>query len=170
MIDFEEYLIQGEPTRKDKEQNWMAAIGLQAVDGLKPSSYLLDTARRNINGEITIEEARLLIDAYYQTEEGRQQDSGTIEADKVASRINELISHKTLSFSPIGLANIHRHLFEGIYKHAGEFRTYNITKKEWVLNGATVIYGSATELKATLEYDIAEEKNFSYKNHIRCLQ
>ena len=78
MIDFEEYLIQGEPTRKDKEQNWMAAIGLQAVDGLKPSTYLLDTARRNINGEITIEEARLLIDAYYQTEEGRQQGYGML--------------------------------------------------------------------------------------------
>lgn len=162
MIDFEEYLIQGEPTRKDKEQNWMAAIGLQAVDGLKPSSYLLDTARRNINGEITIEEARLLIDAYYQTEEGRQQDSGTIEADKVASRINELISHKTLSFSPIGLANIHRHLFEGIYKHAGEFRTYNITKKEWVLRGDSVTYQDYRQIGELLRFDLEQEKAFNY--------
>ena len=140
----------------------MAAIGLQAVDGLKPSTYLLDTARRNINGEITIEEARLLIDAYYQTEEGRQQDSGTIEADKVASRINELISHKTLSFSPIGLANIHRHLFEGIYKHAGEFRTYNITKKEWVLRGDSVTYQDYRQIGELLRFDLEQEKAFNY--------
>lgn len=43
-------------------------------------------------------------------------------------------------------------------------RTYNITKKEWVLDGATVVYGSASQLKATLEYDFSQEKEFSYKN------
>ena len=52
---------------------------------------------------------------------------------------------------------------KGIYKHAGKIRDYNITKKEWVLDGATVIYGSASELRATLEYDFSQEKNFSYK-------
>ena len=52
---------------------------------------------------------------------------------------------------------------KGIYKHAGKIRDYNITKKEWVLDGATVIYGSASELRATFEYDFSQEKNFSYK-------
>ena len=51
---------------------------------------------------------------------------------------------------------------KGIYKHAGKIRDYNITKKEWVLDGATVMYGSASELRATLEYDFSQEKNFSY--------
>lgn len=39
-----------------------------------------------------------------------------------------------------------------------------LQKKEWVLDGATVIYGSATELLATLDYDFSCEKKFSYKN------
>ena len=59
--------------------------------------------------------------------------------------------------------SIHRKLFQGIYKHAGKIRDYNITKKEWVLDGATVMYGSASELRATLEYDFSQEKDFSYK-------
>ncbi len=60
--------------------------------------------------------------------------------------------------------SIHRKLFTGIYPHAGRIRDYNITKKEWVLNGATVLYGSATELRATLDYDFSEESKFSYRN------
>ena len=59
--------------------------------------------------------------------------------------------------------SIHRKLFQGIYKHAGKIRDYNITKKEWVFDGATVMYGSASELRATLEYDFSQEKDFSYK-------
>lgn len=58
--------------------------------------------------------------------------------------------------------SIHRKLFQGIYKHTGKIRDYNITKKEWVLDGATVMYGSASELRATLEYDFSQEKNVSY--------
>ncbi|MGJ0686377.1 Fic family protein [Mediterraneibacter gnavus] len=59
--------------------------------------------------------------------------------------------------------SIHRKLFRGIYNHAGKIRDYNITKKEWVLDGATVMYGSASELRATLEYDFSQEKDFSYR-------
>ncbi len=59
--------------------------------------------------------------------------------------------------------SIHRKLFQGIYKRAGKIRDYNITKKEWVFDGATVMYGSASELRATLEYDFSQEKDFSYK-------
>lgn len=162
MIDFDEYIRQGEPTRSEKAQNWMAAIGLQAVDGLKPSQYLLDTARKNIEGEITIEEARKLVDDYYETELGRQEESGTAEADKVASRINEMISHKSLSFSSIGLSGIHRHLFDGIFKHAGEFRTYNISKKEWVLRGDSVIYQDFRNIGELLQFDIEQERAFNY--------
>ena len=70
---------------------------------------------------------------------------------------------RPISFSPNEYIAIHRKLFQGIYKHAGKIRDYNITKKEWVLNGETVTYGSASELRATLEYDFSQEKDFSYR-------
>ena len=90
-------------------------------------------------------------------------DERTEEADKVSSRIAEILSETAFSFSPNEYISIHRKLFQGIYKHAGKIRDYNITKKEWVLDGATVMYGSASELRATLEYDFSQEKDFSYK-------
>ena len=90
-------------------------------------------------------------------------DERTEEADKVSSRIAEILSETAFSFSPNEYVSIHRKLFQGIYKHAGKIRDYNITKKEWVLDGATVMYGSASELRATLEYDFSQEKDFSYK-------
>ena len=90
-------------------------------------------------------------------------DERTEEADKVSSRIAEILSETAFSFSPNEYISIHRKLFRGIYKHAGKIRDYNITKKEWVLDGATVMYGSASELRATLEYDFSQEKDFSYK-------
>ena len=90
-------------------------------------------------------------------------DERTEEADKVSSRIAEILSETAFSFSPNEYISIHRKLFQGIYKHAGKIRDYNITKQEWVLDGATVMYGSASELRATLEYDFSQEKDFSYK-------
>jgi len=54
MKDLEEYLRQGEPDKKEKAQNWRTAIGLQQVDGLKPSKYLLEQAKQNIEGDITL--------------------------------------------------------------------------------------------------------------------
>ncbi len=81
--------------------------------------------------------------------------------------LSALLSERAFSFTPNEYISIHRKLFTGIYSHAGRIRDYNITKKEWVLNGATVLYGSATELRATLDYDFSEEKKFSYKKEKR---
>lgn len=153
-----------EPNKRYKGYAWHTAIGLQAVDGLKTSEYLLHTAIRNIEGEISFEEANALLQNYYEENPTRDATNRTEEADKVSARIAALISESSFSLTPNEYLSIHRKLFEDIYYNAGCIRDYNITKNEWVLNGATVIYGSATELKATLEYDIAEEKNFSYKN------
>lgn len=153
-----------EPNKRYKGYAWHTAIGLQAVDGLKTSEYLLHTAIRNIEGEISFEEANALLQNYYEENPTRDATNRTEEADKVSARIAALISESSFSLTPNEYLSIHRKLFEDIYYNAGCIRDYNITKKEWVLNGATVIYGSATELKATLEYDIAEEKNYSYKN------
>ena len=161
---FKEYLRESEPNKATKGYVWSTAVGLQAVDGLKPSQYLIDTAIQNIEGKITLKEAQSLIESYYNERPVRVSDNErTEEADKVSSRIAELLSETAFSFSPNEYIAIHRKLFRGIYKHAGKIRDYNITKKEWVLDGATVIYGSASELRATLEYDFLQEKAFSYK-------
>ena len=161
---FKEYLRESEPDKAHKGYAWSTAIGLQAVDGLKPSKYLIDTAIQNIEGKITMKEAQSLIDSCYEERPVHlSDDERTEEADKVSSRIAEILSETAFTFSPNEYIAIHRKLFQGIYKHAGKIRDYNITKKEWVLDGATVMYGSASELRATLEYDFSQEKDFSYK-------
>lgn len=161
---FKEYLRESEPDKVQKGYAWSTAIGLQAVDGLKPSKYLIDTAIQNIEGKITMKEAQSLIDSYYEERPVHlSDDERTEEADKVSSRIAEILSETAFSFSPNAYISIHRKLFQGIYNHAGKIRDYNITKKEWVIDGATVMYGSASELRATLEYDFSLEKDFSYK-------
>lgn len=161
---FEEYLKESEPDKANKGYAWSTAIGLQAVDGLKTSEYLIDTAIQNIEGKITMREAQELINSYYEECPAHFSDEErTEEADKVSSRIAGLLSETAFSFSPNEYISIHRKLFMGIYSHAGKIRDYNITKKEWVLDGATVMYGSASELIATLEYDFSQEKAFSYK-------
>ena len=160
---FEEYIKNLPPTQREMGDAWSAAIGLQDVDGLQPSDYLYETARRNIDGEITIDEVDELIRTYYESKDDRAEH-GSEEADKVSARIARLLSDHAFVFSPVQYISIHKELFKGIYSHAGKFRDYNITKKEWVLDGGTVIYGSASELRATLDYDFSEEKKFSYRN------
>ena len=161
---FKEYIKETEPEKRDKGYAWHTAIGLQAVDGLRPSKYLIDTAIKNIEGDISIDEAGELLNSYYEENPKSDATDRTEEADKVSLRIAKFLSEKAFSFTPNEYISIHRKLFTGIYSHAGRIRDYNITKKEWVLNGATVLYGSASELRATLEYDFSEEKKFSYKN------
>lgn len=165
MNDFEEYIRQSEPQKREKGYAWRTAIGLQAVDDLKPSEYLIQTARQHIEGDITIEKAKQLIDSYYQSKNVRAGiEDRTEEADKVSARIAEILSEKTFSFSPVEYIAIHRRLFQGIYKFAGKIRDYNITKKEWVLKGETVLYASAGSIRETLDYDFMQEKNFSYRD------
>ena len=160
---FQEYMRDSEPDKRKKSYAWKTGIGLQAVDGLKTSDYLLHTAVRNIEGEITFQEAHALLQSYYEAHPSSDFEDRTEEADKVSVRIAELLSEKAFGFTPQEYISIHRKLFAGIYSHAGRLRDYNITKQEWVLDGASVLYGSATELRATLDYDFSEERNFSYK-------
>lgn len=165
MNDFEEYIRQSEPHKREKGYAWQTAIGLQAVDGLKPSEYLKEKARQHIKGDITIDEVKQLVDSYYKSKVARSSsEDRTEEADKVSARITEILSENTFTFSPIEYLAIHRHLFEGIFSHAGQIRDYNITKNEWVLKGATVLYASAGSIRETLEYDFSQEKIFDYKN------
>lgn len=162
--DFEQYLRQSEPSKNEKAKAWQAAVGLQAVDGLTPSEYLYETAKQHIDGEITIDEVKSRIDRYYKSKTVRT-DIGcerTEEADKVSARIAELLGEKAFSFTPNEMIRIHRHLFTGIFKFAGQIRDYNITKTEWVLDGETVQYVSASSITETLDYDFAQERIFSY--------
>ena len=162
----DEYIRQGEPQQRERSEAWKVAIGLQQVDRLQTSEYLLDTAKRHIEGDISIGEAKDLIDSYYKSSSGRKdvENDRTEEADKVAARITELIEEKTFSFTPAQLISIHRRLFDGIYKLAGRIRDYNITKNEWVLGGKTVYYASYDTISETLDYDMGQERLFDYSS------
>ena len=162
-LDFDEYIRQGEPAQRERAEAWSVAIGLQAVDGLKTSEYLQDTARRNIEGEITIDEARELVKQYYIKKTTHDDDDADKEeADRVSSNISKLLQTDAFTYSVAGLATIHRAIFEGVFKHAGHFREYDISKKEWVLRGDSVLYGRWQDLRMTLEYDLDRERQFSY--------
>ena len=161
--DFNEYKRLGEPEKDEKSKIWQTAIGLQQVDGLKPSEYLIQAAKQNIEGEITIYEVQERLDGYYKAKPVKTADDRTEEADKVSARIAEILSEKTFSFSPAEYITLHKRLFTGIYPFAGKIRDYNISKEEWVLNGKTVYYASADSIRATLDYDFEQEKSFTYK-------
>ena len=163
MINFDEYIQQGEPQKREKGYAWQTAIGLQAVDGLKPSEYLIETARKHIEGDITIDEVQQLIKSYYDSKDIRtKKDNVTEEADKVSANITKLLNERSFAFTVAGLTAIHRRIFDGVFKFAGQIRDYNITKKEWVLRGDTVFYVSAPDIRRAIEYDLEQEKAFDY--------
>ena len=162
-INFDEYIRQGEPEKRERAEAWRVAIGLQAVDGLKTSEYLQETARRNIEGEITIDEARELVKQYYVKKTAHDEgDEDKEEADRVSSNISKLLQTDAFTYSVAGLAAIHRAIFEGVFKHAGRFRDYDISKKEWVLRGDSVLYGRWQDLRMAIEYDLEQERQFDY--------
>ncbi len=164
MIDFDEYIRHGEPDRKEKASAWKTAIGLQAVDGLQTSDYLKETAARHIEGDISIDEVKALINGYYQSKTVRTpDDEGVEEADKVSINIVRILNEQSFAYSVAGFVSIHRRLFEGVFKFAGRIRDYDITKKEWVLRGDTVLYVNAEDLHRAIEYDLEQEKEFSYR-------
>lgn len=161
--ELQQYIRAQAPEPKERATLWQTAIGLQKVDGLEVSDFLIDTAKKHIEGEISISHAQHLITSYYQSAEGRNHSEHELEADTASANIVKLLADPAFTFSAMGLANIHRHIFENVYKNAGHFRDYNFTKKEWVLNGASVVYGPASDLLQTIQYDLDLEKKFTYK-------
>ncbi|MDR2582252.1 MAG: Fic family protein [Fibromonadaceae bacterium] len=158
------YSKQKEPEKyKKRSYNWKTAIGLQAVDGLVPSQYLLEIANSNIKGEISLRETQRKIQNYYENKPIKtEKEERQREADLVSLRITKLLSNDSFNLSPVQFLSIHKNLFKGIYNFAGKYRTYNISKKEWVLAGGSVIYGNYEQLEETIAYDIEQEKNFDY--------
>ena len=162
-MDFDEYIRLGEPEQQEKAANWNIAIGLQAVDGLKPSEYLVETAKKNIEGEISIDEVRDLIHGYYVSKSKREPDDDEREeADRVSSNIAKLLNSQSLNFTLFGYTQLHRNIFDGVFKFAGKIRDYEISKREWVLRGDTVSYAYSADLRPAIEYDLEQERQFSY--------
>ena len=163
--DFEEYIRQGEPEKRERAQIWRTAIGLQQVDGLETSEYLKKTVKRNIDGEISIDEVQHLIKEYYVNKTNHEpEEEEKREADTVTGNIGKILASDTLDFSANGFISLHRRIFAGVFKHAGQIRTYDITKKEFVLRGGTVSYLNWEDLRRALDYDIEQEKQFSYND------
>lgn len=165
MTHFDEYIRQSEPQKREKGYAWQTAIGLQAVDGLKTSDYLIEIARQHIEGDITIEEVQERIKSYYQSKKKkvRTNDSDEKEeADKASANITKLLGERTFAFTVAGLTAVHKRIFDGVFQFAGKIRDYNITKKEWVLDDDTVLYVSAPDIRKAIEYDIEQEKTFDY--------
>ena len=135
-------------------------IGLQDVDHLKNSSYFVQESERYLRGEISLDELDEIVNSYYKSKPSVGDRSE--EADKISVRIAKIISEDSFTFTVGQLLAIHGVLFEGILEQAGQLRTYNFSKKEWVLDGASVIYGDYRELEATLQYDFGVEKRFDY--------
>ena len=108
--------------------------------------------------------AKQRIQSYYEESINRKSaEECTAEADLVSVHTAELLGENAFQFSPVELQRIHRRLFTGVYDYAGAFRTYNITKKEWILNDRTVTYASCDSIQDTLDYDFGQEKAFSYE-------
>lgn len=163
-LDFEAYERLAEPHKRERASLWRTAIGLQDVDGLKVSDYLKEAAVKHIEGDITIDDVRQQLKSYYVNRTTHDNDDAEKEeADRVAANIAKLLSEQSFSFTALEFLNIHRHLFDGVFKHAGEIRPYDISKKEWVLQGDTVVYGRAADIMMALRYDIQQEKDFCYK-------
>lgn len=137
-------------------------IGLQDVDKLQNSSYFINESERYINGDITLEELNEVVNSYYKN--NPNNENRTEEADKIAIRIAEILSDDSFTFSPGQFISIHQTLFKGILEHAGELRTYNFTKNEWVLDGDSVTYADYRELEMTLQFDFEIERKFRYNS------
>ena len=136
-------------------------IGLQDVDGLKNSSFFLSESEKYIRGEITLDELDEIVSTYYKNKP--EEKERTEEADIVAKRIARIISDDSFSFTVGQFVSIHKQLFDGLFDHAGKLRTYNFSKKEWVLDDASVLYCDYRLIETTLQYDFDYEKRFSYR-------
>ena len=161
--DFDKYYEATEPGMRERAYAWATAIGLQDVDGLKPSKYLLATAKRHIEGEISQEDARRLVDEYYETKEGHDLPDDVQEADKVSARMISVINSPGFRLSPEYYIGLHKRIFDGVFPHAGNVREVELSKREWVLNGDTVQYTPSCVIGDSLEYDFDREKKFKYK-------
>ncbi len=152
---------------KQRQLNWNIAFGLQTVDNLIPSKYMVDLATENIIGKKGYDIVEKEIKEYYENTDQAKINQHEKQADEVSLRIVKILNDKAFTFNYLTLKQYHKRLFENINigideKYIGEFRDYNITKKEPILNGETVQYADYSMIEETLKYDFAEEANQKY--------
>lgn len=148
-------------------ENWEVGIGLNEVDGLTPSSYLIQLTKESIEGKKTFDEVEKDLKNYYNKQDKNSINYSEMECDLVSTRIAKLLEDRAFVFSPIQLKSIHRKLFSELLlderdNSIGEYRKYNISKKESILNGDTVIYGEYTTIDEFLKYDFENESSKNY--------
>ncbi|WP_432205575.1 Fic family protein (plasmid) [Cetobacterium somerae] len=148
-------------------ENWEVGIGLNEVDGLTPSSYLIQLTKESIEGKKTFDEIEKDLKNYYNKQDKNSINYSEMECDLVSTRIAKLLEDRAFVFSPIQLKSIHRKLFSELLlderdNSIGEYRKYNISKKEPILNGDTVIYGEYTTIDEFLKYDFENESSKNY--------
>jgi len=163
LSEFSGYFKAKETSRRERADAWATAIGLQAVDGLRPSRFLVETAKDHIEGKITQSQARRRLRDYYAAkDESNKPDPELEEPDKVSERIVAVINEHGFDFTPEYYLSIHKKLFSGVLSTAGKLRTVNIGKHEWVLKEASVTYGDKDTLKSSLVRDFKDEAAFDY--------
>jgi fido (protein-threonine AMPylation protein) len=161
-------VVEYEKNKKIKKDNWEVAIGLNEVDGLKPSIYLKELINDSIEGKSSYNEIEKKLHTYYETKDMTKAEiRNNKECDIVSTRIAEILEDGSFSFNPIYLKSVHRRLFEGVFQGeledwAGKFRDVNITKKEPILDGDTVTYANHFDILDYLKYDFEEEKSKDY--------
>lgn len=152
-----------EYTPEEKQRYWNIGIGLQAVDGLKPSAYLMEQQEKEVAGHLTLDDVKENLRRYYEL---KKEDAllSEKEADLSAARINEYLRTSGFRLHPLALKQIHRFIFKDMEGfNAGEYRNYNISKKEPILFGESVRYEDYQNIEAYLEYDIEKEKKAAEK-------
>jgi len=118
--------IKNEYTPEEKQLYWNFSNGLQAVDGLKPSAYLLEQQSREIAGEIALNDVKANIHKYYALRK-EEADLCEREADIVSVRISEYLREATFRLHPLSLKQIHRFIFTDLDGFdAGEYRAYSV--------------------------------------------
>lgn len=164
--DFGEYLHQSNPETKKRAYIWAAAIGLQATDGLRTTDKMRNTARRHIENQISLDEARQDIWRHYEDNPATTpEQTKEQEADKTAFNIARILfSGQAVDFSTDGYLNLHRQVFDGVYDHAGQLRTCDLVKKEWVLEKNTVIYLHWEEIRIALDSNFDFKENINYQH------
>lgn len=167
-LDFDssnnEYIKQNKKEGYIKQLSWDMAIGLQEVDNLKPSKYLENLSKENVNGNLTVNQVEKELREYYIEKDKKQElNYNELECDFVSIRIVELLEIDNFELSVDYLKYVHKYLFQDVYEFAGSFRDADFSKPEKILNNDSVAYGSYKTLKESLEYDISLEKAKDYK-------
>lgn len=165
MSEFDSYYQNiEEPDKRQKYNNWSISKGLQQVDGLSTSPYLDKLASDNIEGRISSSDVTRLVNSYYEVKADRKEVDEYKEADIVSARINEILSSGGFTLSLEEYKSIHKRLFDGVIDNAGEFRSNNIYKREWVLDGDTVTYGDVSNIESNIESCIRGERLTRYSS------